>query len=171
MTQPRALPPTPSQTVGPFHHAALVVPGWEDSDEPDAVTVTGTLLDGAGQPVTDALLEAWRAAAGQRPGGFVRVATDAAGHWRLRLGKPAPGSLPGGGVEAPHLAVSIFARGLLDRVVTRIYFADEATNADDQVLSGLATDRRDTVIAHPVPGGYHLDIYLQGERETVFFDS
>jgi protocatechuate 3,4-dioxygenase alpha subunit len=75
-----------------------------------------------------------------------------------------------GGLQAPHVDVSVFARGLLDRVVTRIYFADEdAANAEDPVLCSLSGDQRQTLIAQPTDDGYRLDIHLQGERETVFF--
>ena len=75
-----------------------------------------------------------------------------------------------GGLQAPHVDVSLFARGLLDRVVTRIYFADEAeANAQDLVLKGLPEDQRSTLIATPTDDGYRLDLYLQGDRETVFF--
>jgi len=76
-----------------------------------------------------------------------------------------------GGLQAPHIDVSIFARGLLDRVVTRIYFADEAqANAEDVVLRGLSEEQRSTLIAEKTDDGYRLDIHLQGDQETVFFD-
>ena len=75
-----------------------------------------------------------------------------------------------GGLQAPHVDVSVFARGILDRVVTRIYFADEAdANAEDVVLRWLSEEQRRTLIAEQTGDGYRLDIHLQGERETVFF--
>jgi len=83
-----------------------------------------------------------------------------------------PGRLPDGegGLQAPHIDVSVFARGLIDRVVTRIYFADEAeANAEDAVLRGLSEEQRRTLVAEPAGDGYRLDIHLQGDRETVFF--
>ena len=102
-------------------------------------------------------------------------ATDEAGRYRIVTLRPGPLPCPDGGFEAPHLDVSVFARGLLDRVVTRIYFADEAANETDPVLSGITdSQRRATLIATAEPGGpagaFRFDIRLQGGRETVFFD-
>ena len=108
-----------------------------------------------------------------RPGfrGFARALTGPDGQWRLRTVKP--GRLPdaAGGLQAPHLDVSVFARGLLDRVVTRVYFADEeAANAQDAVLASLPDDRaRATLMATPSADGYRRDIVLQGPDETIFF--
>ncbi len=188
------LPLTPSQTTGPF--LAIGLP-WVDGPyvvpegTPGTITIGGRVLDGAGEPVTDAIVETWQAdpdgrfahpddprgplcpAAGFR--GFGRCPTDAAGRYRLLTLRP--GRLPSadGGWEAPHLDVSVFARGLLDRVVTRIYFPDEqAANLADPVLAAIADpDRRTTLIAAAEPGlqgQFRFDIRLQGERETVFFD-
>jgi protocatechuate 3,4-dioxygenase alpha subunit len=188
---------TPSQTIGPF--LAIGLP-WPDGPEvvdpaaPGAITITGRVLDGAGEPVPDALVETWQAApdgsfahpddprgpSGGAPGrpafrGFGRSATDAAGTYRIVTLRPGPLPAPGGGTEAPHLDVTVFARGLLDRVVTRIYFADEqAANAADPVLAAVPEQRRGTLIATPPPGGepgtLRFDIRLQDPRETVFFD-
>jgi protocatechuate 3,4-dioxygenase, alpha subunit len=203
------VPLTPSQTAGPFFGIGLP---WPDGPyvvpegTPGAITIGGTVRDGAGQPVTDAMVETWQADpdgrfahpddprgspadAGFR--GFGRCLTDEAGHYQIVTLRP--GRLPavkgeseagmgrragGGRLEAPHLDVSVFARGLLDRLVTRIYFADEqAANEADPVLAAIADpERRATLIAvaragHP--GGFRFDIRLQGERgagETVFFD-
>ncbi len=154
------LPVTPSQTVGPF--LAIGLP-WADGPfvvphgTPGAITITGQVLDGAGDPVTDALVETWQADADSRfnhsddprgaarsamPGfrGFGRCATDHDGRYRIITVRPGPLPCLEGGTEAPHLDVSVFARGLLDRVVTRIYFADEAeANAADPVLSARET--------------------------------
>jgi protocatechuate 3,4-dioxygenase alpha subunit len=194
------LPLTPSQTVGPF--LALGLP-WADGPfvvsegTPGAITITGLVLDEAGEPVPDALVETWQADPGSRfdhpddprgaaaPAihgfrGFGRSATDSDGGYRIVTVRPGPLPCPAGGTEAPHLDVSVFARGLLDRVVTRIYFADEAeANAADPVLSAIAEpERRETLLATPdgLPGGggeggeFRFDISLRGERETVFFD-
>jgi protocatechuate 3,4-dioxygenase alpha subunit len=190
------LPITPSQTVGPF--LAIGLP-WPDGPfvvpegTPGAVTIFGRVTDGADQPLPDALVETWQAdadgrfdhagdprgaAASRTPGfrGFGRCATDADGRYQIVTVRPGPLPTPDGGKEAPHINVSVFARGLLDRVVTRIYFADEAAaNAVDPVLASIADPaRRTTLIATPELGGrsgeFRFDIRLQGTKETVFFD-
>jgi protocatechuate 3,4-dioxygenase, alpha subunit len=191
----RASRVTPSQTVGPF--LAIGLP-WPDGPfvvpegTEGAVTITGRVLDGAGEPVPDALVETWQAdpdgrfshpddprdAAGEpAPAfrGFGRSPTGTDGSYRIVTLKPGPLPCPGGGTEAPHLDVSVFARGLLDRVVTRIYFPDEAeANAADPVLASIGdTDRAATLVARADPGVAGLlrfDIHLQGDHETVFFD-
>ena len=177
---------TPSQTVGPFF--ALGLP-WPDgphvvpADSPGAVRIAGRVLDGAGDPVPDALIETWQAdpqgrfdhpddprgpVAGFR--GFGRCPTDAEGRWAITTRKPGPVPAADGAEQAPHVAVSIFARGLLNRVVTRIYFADEPeANAADPVLALLDEARRATLLAAPADGGYAIDFHLQGDRETAFF--
>jgi protocatechuate 3,4-dioxygenase, alpha subunit len=179
---------TPSQTVGPF--LAIGLP-WPDGPQvvppgtPGAIVIGGRVLDGAGEPVPDALVETWQAApdgtfasggAGEFRG-FGRSATDDDGRWEIVTLRPGPVSAPGGGLQAPHLDVSVFARGLLDRVVTRIYLPDEdAANAADPVLAAIAEPgRRATLIAQPgsEPGRLRFDIVLQGGRggtETTFFD-
>jgi protocatechuate 3,4-dioxygenase alpha subunit len=161
--------PTPSQTVGPFFGFALPWAGGEyvvPEVVAGAVWVRGTVFDGEGRPVTDALVETWQVGAGETGGGFGRCPTDAQGRYAIHTVKPE-----GVDGQAPHIAVSVFARGLLDRVVTRIYFADEAgANAADPVLSAIAdTDARATLVAEPSADGYRFDIRLQGDRETVFF--
>ena len=159
--------PTPPQTVGPFF--AIGLP-WDDGPqvvEPGsegAIVVRGVVRDGEGEPVPDALVETW-----QPPGegcrGFGRCPTDGDGRWEIVTRKPAAA----GGV-APHLAVAVFARGLLHRVPTRIYFGDEPeANDADPLLSGLDAERRATLIATAEDGGYRFDIHLQGDHETVFF--
>jgi protocatechuate 3,4-dioxygenase, alpha subunit len=187
---------TPSQTVGPF--LAIGLP-WPDGPfvvaegTPGAITISGRVLDGAAEPVPDALVETWQADAESRfdhpddprgavvsatPGfrGFGRSATDRNGRYRIVTVRPGPLPCPDGRTEAPHLDVSVFARGLLDRVVTRIYFADETeANAEDPVLTAIAEpERRETLLARVKPGGdaneFRFDIRLQGERETVFFE-
>ena len=155
--------PTPPQTVGPFF--AIGLP-WDDGPHVathDPIALRGTVFDGDGAPVPDALVETWQAPDDCR--GFGRCPTDENGRWEIHTRKPA--ALPG---EAPHVAVAIFARGLLHRVPTRVYFADEEeANASDPLLRGLDPDRRATLIAAAEEGGYRFDIHLQGDHETVFF--
>ncbi|WP_460862813.1 protocatechuate 3,4-dioxygenase subunit alpha [Nocardiopsis coralliicola] len=182
-------PTTPSQTVGPYLHIGLP---WPDGpyalaeDAPGGVWITGVLTDGAGAPVGDGLIETWQAdpdgrfdhpddprGAVQRPGfrGFARCATDAGGRFAVYTLKPGPVPSPHG-LQAPHIDVSVFARGMLHRTVTRIYFPEEAAaNAADPVLSSIGDARaRETLVAAAAPDGYRFDIRLQGDGETVFFD-
>jgi len=179
---------TPSQTVGPFF--AIGLP-WPDGPfvvaegTPEAFQVAGRVLDGAGVPVPDALIEIWQAdpegrfdhpddPRGAVPGpdgfrGFGRCETDVNGRYWFLTVKPGALPAPDGGVEAPHLNVSVFCRGVLVRLVTRIYFPDEAANSDDPVLTAVG-ERRGTLVAASAPYGYRFDIHLQGDDETVFFD-
>lgn len=189
-----AAQPTPSHTIGPFYGYALPFPGGgaiAPDGRPDAVTVHGTVHDGEGAPIPDALIELWHAApdgslAGA-PGsmrrdpvtggylgrngvdftGFGRIATDADGHWAART--LLPGARPG---HAPYISVCVFARGLLHHLFTRLYFPDQATaNATDPLLASLDDERRATLVATAEPhGSYRFDIRLQGEKETVFLD-
>jgi protocatechuate 3,4-dioxygenase alpha subunit len=162
---------TPSQTVGPFYGIGLPWPGGPYAvapDAPDAIWLRGTVYDGAGEPVPDALIETWQpdAPTGR---GFARCGTEA-GEYAIRFVKPGPVPGPDGTTQAPHLAVSVFARGLLDRVITRVYFDDEAgANETDPVLAS-AGDRRATLISVRIEDGYRFDIRLQGDDETVFLD-
>jgi protocatechuate 3,4-dioxygenase alpha subunit len=177
---------TPSQTVGPFFAIGLPWPDGPyvvEEGTPGAIWLEGSLYDGAGDPIPDALIETWQADPDGRfahpddpPGatcdfrGFARAPADHDGRWRILTLKPGPVPGPDGTTQAPHIDVSIFARGLLNRVVTRIYFADEAeANAADPVLAALDDDQRDTLLAQPTENGYRLDFRLQGEGETVFF--
>lgn len=176
------LPPTPGQTIGPFFGYALpyddgpylVLPGT-----PGAVQLTGRVLDADGMPVPDALLEIWqpdadgtivaRSGSLHRDGhtftGFGRAATDNEGRYSFTTVCPGP-TVPG---QAPFFAVTIFARGLLDRLLTRLYLpVDPAVLAADPLLSSLPVDRRTTVIAEDDNGTLHWDIRLSGPRETVF---
>jgi protocatechuate 3,4-dioxygenase alpha subunit len=164
---------TPSQTVGPYF--AIGLP-WDDG--PDvvpagtngAIWLRGTVYDGAREPIPDALVETWQADADGRYEtlgfrGFGRCPTGAEGAWAIRTVKPGAS-----GGQAPHIAVSVFARGLLHRVVTRIYFADEeAANAADPVLAGLGAAERATLVAAREEDGYRFDVRLQGPDETTFF--
>ena len=191
---------TPSQTVGPFF--AMRLP-WPDgpfvvpADTPGAITIVGRLYDGAGNVIPDGLVETWQAdpagrfahpddprgpsAAGYAAfRGFGRCPTAPDGSYRIVTLKPGPLPAPDAGpgaTEAPHLDVTVFARGLLDRLVTRLYFPDEpAANAADPVLASIADDRRATLIARAEPAEpaepavLRFDIRLQGDGETVFFD-
>jgi protocatechuate 3,4-dioxygenase, alpha subunit len=168
---------TPSQTVGPFFAIELpyadgpyvVADGTEG-----AIWLRGRVLDGVGDPVPDAMVETWQAdPQGRFDGdfrGFGRSGTDAEGAWAILTLKPGPVPSPDGAMQAPHVALTIFARGLLMHVFTRLYFDDEAeANAADPVLSGLSEDARATLVAVGEDGGYRLDIHLQGPDETVFF--
>jgi protocatechuate 3,4-dioxygenase, alpha subunit len=186
---------TPSQTIGPFLSIGLP---WPDGPyvvpegTPGAITISGLVLDGEGAPVPDALVETWQPdpagrfshpgdprrapAPGEEPfRGFGRCPTGPDGSYHIVTLKPGPLPCPDGGTEAPHLNVTVLARGLLDRVVTRIYFPGEAeTNAADPVLSSIGDPARAATLvakADPAaPGRLMFDIRLQGENETVFFD-
>ena len=183
---------TASQTVGPFFHLGLarlycddlVVPGVPGK----RISLRGQVLDGDDKGVRDALIEIWQAdSSGKYPAaiagedtekgpffrGFGRVPTDENGAFKLSTIKPGRVPGPGGVLQAPHLVVSVFMRGLLRQLVTRMYFPDEPSNAQDFVLKLAPPERRDTLIARPVAGDNSLlewQIALQGERETVFFD-
>lgn len=172
--------PTASQTVGPFLHIGLA---WLTIDRLGAaalpgerVTIEGQVIDGDGQPVADALIEFWQAdAAGQYGGigfcGFGRVPTDTQGRFQFETIKPSLVADPEGGQQAPHLLVSVFMRGLLKRLVTRLYFPDEPGNADDYVLRRVSSERRNTLVAREIaPGKLRWNVILQGNDETVFFD-
>lgn len=181
---------TPSQTIGPFFAIEHGLP-WPDGAEvvpegtPGAIRVAGTLHDGEDNPVPDGMLEIWQAddqgrfghpddprGTGSQTGfpGFGRSCTDKQGHFWFRTLKPGPLPTPDGRTEAPHIDVSVFARGMLNRVVTRIYFPDEeGSNASDPVLSTVDPQRRHTLIAERDGDGYRFDIRLQGADETVFF--
>ncbi|WP_330231069.1 protocatechuate 3,4-dioxygenase subunit alpha [Nocardia sp. NBC_00508] len=177
---------TPSQTVGPYLHIGL---HWDDgpyvvpSGTPGAFWIRGEVYDGAGDRIPDALVETWQADSngrfdhpddprGRVPGwrGFGRSDT--------RLGEYAihtvlPGAVPGADrrPQAPHIDVSVFARGLLHRTVTRIYFPEHAdAHATDPVFKSIPAHRRSSLVAATSPDGYRFDIHLQGDHETVFFD-
>jgi protocatechuate 3,4-dioxygenase alpha subunit len=165
------LPLTPSQTVGPYFVLGL---RWPDGhlvvpqDAPGAVRITGRVFDGAGEPVPDALVETWQA--GGDAGGFGRCPTGPDGGWTIVTVKPPALATPDGRTESPHLDVSVFARGLLDRVATRLYFPDEPdANAADPVLAELPPAAAATLVAVPQPDGLRFDIHLQGSHETAFF--
>ena len=180
---------TPSQTVGPFFKPALIRPGQESMVTPksrgERITIEGRVLDRDAAGVSDAMIELWQANADGRYDhpddsqeklidpdfhGFGRAATDERGCFRFYTIKPGSVPSPGNLLQAPHINVSIFARGLLKRLVTRIYFPDEPLNAVDAVLNSVAAERRSTLAARMENGVLRFDIVLQGENETVFFD-
>jgi protocatechuate 3,4-dioxygenase alpha subunit len=172
--------PTASQTVGPYLHIGLCWLSIEQIASADMsgehVTIEGKVVDGDGQPVNDALLEIWQCNTEGQYGcphfhGFGRVSTAADGHFRFQTIKPGAVADPEGGQQAPHLLVSIFMRGLLKRLVTRIYFPDEPRNADDYVLRRVPAERQSTLLARQVSlGRFQWNVILQGDNETVFFD-
>jgi protocatechuate 3,4-dioxygenase, alpha subunit len=181
---------TPSQTVGPYFRLGLDRPEWADlaRDAPsgEKIAIEGRVLDGNGAPVDDAVLEIWQAdAEGRydhpddgRPAdprfrGFGRAMTDEAGRYRFVTIRPGRVPGTGGALQAPHVNLTIFARGLLKQLVTRIYFADEPSNQADPVLTGIADPAaRRTLLAVRQDGGttYRFDVVLQGKGETAFFD-
>jgi protocatechuate 3,4-dioxygenase, alpha subunit len=156
---------TPSQTVGPYFSLGLFDPPANELVR-DGFRITGRVLDGAGEPVPDAMVEIWQAdeEGRYRPDfGWGRSGCDQDGRYSFATCKP--GAVDG---QAPHLSVMVFARGLLKAVLTRMYFPDEEeANAKDPVLS--AVDDPSTLVARAVDGGLEFDIRLQGDRETVFF--
>ena len=185
-----ALMPTPSQTVGPFFHIGLSDDGRAElvsPDDPDAIRLWGTVFDGTGEPVDDALIEIWQANRAGRYAhpedtreqipledgfaGFGRCATDTQGRYEFITVKP--GAVPGlgGALQAPHIEMSVFARGLLKRVATRVYFPDEVeANEADQVLGSIADPaERGTLVARGEAGALRFDIHLQGDQQTAFF--
>jgi protocatechuate 3,4-dioxygenase alpha subunit len=194
---------TPWQTVGPFFHYGLAWKGGADlvgtseigarpelfpedhyvlnqpspkgAVEGEVITLEGVVLDAAGAPIVDAMIEIWQADAaghyvdGSSNTGFIgfgRSSTDENGVYRFRTIRPGRVD----GAQAPHIAVGVFGRGLLKRLVTRAYFEGDAANAADPILALVPAARRDTLIAKPVGNVWRFDIALQGEAETVFFD-
>ncbi|WP_375481644.1 protocatechuate 3,4-dioxygenase subunit alpha [uncultured Jatrophihabitans sp.] len=175
--------PTPGQTIGPFFGYALPYAGGPDLVPPataGAIRLHGRVLDGAGDPVPDAVLEIWQPDAAGRPvaepgslrrdgwtfTGWGRAATAADGTYSFSTVRP--GAVDGG---APFFAVVVFARGLLDRLFTRAYLPDdEAALTADPLLAALPADRRPTLVTTADDQGYRFDVVLQGEHETVFLD-
>ena len=185
MSDPTKLIPTPGQTVGPFYGYAL--PYAKDREllapgSPGSIRLQGTVYDGAGHPIPDAILEIWQADADgsvpQRAGSLVRDGYTFTGFGRTAVGNTGtftfttvnPGPTEAG--AAPFIAVAVFARGLMNRLFTRVYLPeDEDALAQDRLLSSLEPDRRRTLIARRDPdGGLSWDIRLQGDGETVFLD-
>jgi protocatechuate 3,4-dioxygenase alpha subunit len=194
---------TPSQTVGPFFHYGLpwkgcadlvgdtdigarvelfpedhyvlALPSAKGEIAGEVITLEGVVLDAAGQPTPDVMIEIWQADASGRYAdgssntgfiGFGRASTSEDGVYRFRTVRPGLVD----GQQAPHIAVGVFGRGLIKRLATRVYFENEATNAEDPILALVPADRRETLIARRDGDAWRFDIVLQGERETVFFD-
>jgi len=170
---------TPSQTVGPYVSIGLLrelVPtALSPPDDPAAVRIHGRLFDGAGEGVPDGMIEIWQADREGRYGtdgfrGFGRSGTVDAGRFEFLTVKPGRVPWPEGGLQAPHLAVGVFARGLLKRVVTRLYFPDEPdANNQDPVLCALSPTQREALVAVPDGDRLRFDIHLQGPSQTTFF--
>jgi protocatechuate 3,4-dioxygenase alpha subunit len=153
------LPATPSQTVGPFYSIGLC--RRADNAPGEEIELVGTVYDGEGAPIGDAVVEVWDAVGRQ----WGRSGTDADGRFHFTLAKPTRA-----GDDAPRLDAYVFARGLLRHQLTRIYFPDEAeANAADPVLSSLAEEERATLVAVPEDGALRFDVRMQGDRATVFF--
>jgi protocatechuate 3,4-dioxygenase alpha subunit len=191
---------TPSQTVGPYFAYGLTPTGkyqWNDAFTNNLITpdtsgerirVEGKVFDGDGAVVPDCMLEIWQADAQGRfsdpqdkralPNssfrGFGRCGTDGNGAYAFDTIKPGSVADPDGKSQAPHILLAVYARGMLLHLYTRIYFDGEATNDTDPVLALVPADRRATLIAQRKPGPgntvYSLDIHLQGDNETVFFE-
>ena len=160
------LAPTPSQTVGPFFSLGLCTRPQNEIVPGGAVRIEGRVLDGAGEPVPDALVETWQADADgiyRRERGWGRCGTDGDGRFAFVTEKP--GAVEG---QAPHLEVLVFARGLLKPVLTRMYFPDDE-HEPDPVLAALDADERATLVAEPAGEVLRFDIRLQGDRQTAFF--
>jgi protocatechuate 3,4-dioxygenase alpha subunit len=183
---------TTSQTVGPYFTIGLDPLNRSEIASPqiagERITVQGQVLDGDGEPVPDALLETWQAdaqgkyvdpegsegeAGKTKFFGFGRIPTDENGRFRFTTIKPGPVGGPEGTTQAPHIVVSIFMRGLLTRLITRIYFFGDARNEKDYVLNLIEPTRRSTLMARPATEDknvFRWNVHLQGENETVFFD-
>ena len=181
---------TASQTVGPYLHIGLtwlvtdnlVAPGVTG----DPITIEGRITDADGKPVDDALIEIWQANAHGRYAhpddardlplepafkGFGRFPTNPDGAFRFTTVKPGPVPAPRGGVQAPHINVTVFMRGMLKQLTTRIYFPGDPANAGDPVLQCVPAERRDTLVAAPLREGVlRWNVVLQGRGETVFFE-
>jgi protocatechuate 3,4-dioxygenase alpha subunit len=183
---------TTSQTVGPFFSIGLTRMEQDNlvsaGTSGERVSIEGRVLDGDGKPVPDAIIEIWQANSHGKYAhpedqqdkpleasftGYGRIPTDDEGKFRFTTIKPGQVPDPGGKLQAPHIVVSVFARGLLRRLVTRIYFPDDAANSTDFALNLVDAPRRETLIAKKVAGtngALKWNVILQGPNETVFFD-
>lgn len=183
---------TPSQTVGPYVKIGFDTFAVIDLAPPgvggERLTLAGRVIAGDAKPVNDAVVEIWQAnaqgkyahpedaqdkaiEAGFR--GFGRSLTDAEGGFRFTTIKPGRVPGPGGAAQAPHIVVTVFMRGLLRHLLTRVYFPDDPANAEDAVLQLVPAERRATLIARRAAnaqGTLEWNVILQGPDETVFFD-
>jgi protocatechuate 3,4-dioxygenase, alpha subunit len=187
------LVPIPAQTVGPFFHLGLTSKGSigclaGPDIRGERVKLICTVLDGDGKPIDDGMIEIWQANADGKYNhpedtqekpieagflGFGRLPTDESGVCVFETIKPGRVPAWAGAEQAPHLNLSIFARGVLKRLATRVYFSGDPANVEDPVLALVPEQRRDTLMANPdplQPGVWRFDIHLCGERESVFFD-
>ncbi|HEX3352111.1 MAG TPA: protocatechuate 3,4-dioxygenase subunit alpha [Terriglobales bacterium] len=188
------LVPTPSQTVGPFFHFCLTtdkncvacIAGPKVRGE--RVWLSIRVLDGNGEAINDAMIEIWQANSEGKYNhpddpqpkpvepeflGFGRMGTAKDGSCEFETIKPGRVPGPEAVLQAPHLNVAVFARGMLKQLYTRIYFAGDAANREDPVFALVPAERRETLMAHPDPthpGGWRFNVRLQGDDETVFFD-
>jgi protocatechuate 3,4-dioxygenase alpha subunit len=185
---------TPPQTIGPFFEPALLRPDATrnvlvlSSTTGERIRIEGRVIDGRAEPVPEAIVEIWQAdsygqynhPADDRSSstnteflGFGRSGTDEDGCFWFETIRPGPVPSHLGEMQAPHISIIVFARGLLDHVATRLYFADEPSNSEDPVLMLVPPERRSTLIAQPASTDqgrtYQLDIVLQGAAETAFF--
>ena len=184
---------TPSQTVGPFYSIGLTDRAMNtlvcESTQGERIRIEGRIIDGDGKPVPDAMIEIWQANAAGRYNhpddkqekpldgsftGWGRSGTEPSGSYFFETIKPGPVPASDESVQAPHINMTVFARGMLVHAFTRIYFSDEPANETDPVLSSIEKERRQTLIANRREESgkvvYRFDIRLQGENETVFFD-
>ncbi len=186
---------TGSQTVGPFFHDCLLRAGAHCADlttpevAGERIRIEGRVLDGEGAPVPDALIEIWQANSDGRYNhpddgrdlpldaaftGYGRTGTDADGRYWFETIKPGRVPFDDQQLQASHICVTLFARGLLNHLFTRIYFADDAATAEDPLLQHVPSERQKTLLAQPLAGNphpsYRFDIVLQGAGETVFFN-
>ena len=179
---------TSNQTVGPYVHigfAHLFRNELAPANTPgERVAITGRIVDGDGKPMNDGVVEIWQADAHGRYAhpesrgnaakdafkGWGRTPTDRDGRFHFSTIKPGRVPVPGGALQAPHLSVLIFSRGLLRHLWTRMYFPDDAANAEDPILRLVPHDRRPTLIAQRQGAGLVWNVVLQGADETVFFD-
>jgi len=198
---PKIFGQTPWQTVGPFFHYSLAWKGAADlvgqslqgaqldrlaqghdhlatrepGPRPEGVVINvfGRVLDGAGEPVPDAMLETWQANASghysNSLANFGRCATDNDGCYRFTTVRPGAVIEPTGTGHAPQISLGVFARGITKRLLTRIYFEDAPENAHDPALAVVQQTRRKTLLAQEVEEGWRFDVILQGDDETVFF--
>jgi protocatechuate 3,4-dioxygenase, alpha subunit len=187
------LVPIPSQTVGPYFQIGMsgsrAIPQIAGpAVRGERVKLVCTVFDGAGSTLDDAMIEIWQANADGKydhpadrqakpvdPAfrGLGRLSSNSEGICVFETIKPGRVPTNTKSLQAPHLEVSVFARGVLKRLATRIYFAGDPANGEDPVLALVPKARRNTLMAQPMseePGAWHFDVHLSGPRETVFFD-